>query len=75
MPRDDGYAQTEDGMQLFYQTAGHGPAILVPNGIPLMDDLTGGLPGRTVIGYDSRNRGRSSATTDPQVLARIAAVH
>jgi pimeloyl-ACP methyl ester carboxylesterase len=66
----DGYATAEDGVRLYYVTSGSGPELIVcPNGPTLMNDLAPLAPGRTVVCYDPRNRGRS----DPAPVDRAAA--
>ena len=44
--------------------------MIVPNGLPLIDDFTRLTDGRTLICYDLRNRGFSDPVQDPAVLAR-----
>jgi pimeloyl-ACP methyl ester carboxylesterase len=71
MPRSEGYMTTEDGVRLFFQTVGNGPQVVViPNGIPLLDDFAGLAAGRTLVFYDVRNRGRSDQPSDAASLKR-----
>ena len=71
MPRREGYMTTEDGVRLFFQTVGNGPQVVViPNGIPLLDDFAGLAAGRTLVFYDVRNRGRSDQPSDAASLKR-----
>ncbi len=60
-----------DGVRLFYESCGDGSRIvLVPNGLHLVDDFERLAPGRALVFYDLRNRGRSDATTERSVLTR-----
>jgi proline iminopeptidase len=71
MPPPDGYVITDDGVRLFFQTLGNGPpALVVPNGICLLDDFKPLADQRTLVFYDLRNRGRSDAVGDRSRLAR-----
>jgi pimeloyl-ACP methyl ester carboxylesterase len=61
----EGYALTEDGVRLFFQTVGTGPqTVLIPNGISLVDDFARFANGRTLVFFDVRNRGRSDQVAD-----------
>jgi proline iminopeptidase len=67
----EGYITTDDGLRLWFQTAGSGPQVVVlPNGFHLLDDFRCLAPGRTLVFYDVRNRGRSDTVTDPAKLER-----
>jgi proline iminopeptidase len=67
----EGYITTDDGLRLWFQTVGSGPQVVVlPNGLHLLDDFRCLAPGRTLVFYDVRNRGRSETVTDPAKLAR-----
>lgn len=56
----EGRLAMDDGVRLFFVTRGDGPQkVLVPNGMHLLDDFAPLVPGRTLIFYDLRNRGRS----------------
>jgi len=67
----DGYVTTDDGLRLWFQTVGSGPQVVaVPNGFHLLEDFSGLAPGRTLVFYDVRNRGRSDTVTDPALLQR-----
>jgi proline iminopeptidase len=59
----EGFIETSDGVRLFYERVGSGPAFVVA---PMAAYLSGALralarPGRTLVFYDPRNRGRSGA--------------
>jgi pimeloyl-ACP methyl ester carboxylesterase len=57
---NEGRFATDDGVRLFFVTRGDGPQkVLIPNGMHLRDDFEPLVPGRTLIFYDVRNRGRS----------------
>jgi proline iminopeptidase len=67
----EGYVTTDDGLRLWFQTVGSGPQVVVlPNGFHLLEDFSCLAPGRTLVFYDVRNRGRSETVTDPAKLAR-----
>jgi len=66
----EGYVTTQDGVRLFFRRAGSGPkAVLIPNGMYLLDDLEYLAGERTLIFYDLRNRGRSDHVNDRSKLA------
>jgi proline iminopeptidase len=66
-----GYVTTDDGLCLWFQTVGSGPQVVVlPNGLHLLEDFSCLAPGRTLVFYDVRNRGRSETVTDPALLER-----
>ena len=61
----EGRLVTDDGVRLFFVTRGDGPQkVLIPNGMHLLDDFEPLVPGRTLIFYDVRNRGRSDRVQD-----------
>jgi proline iminopeptidase len=63
----EGYITTEDGVRLFYQVVGDGPqTILIPGRLFLFDALQVLAPGRRLIFYDMRSRGKSDAVHDPK---------
>ena len=65
MARSEGYLTTDEGIRLFFRTQGDGPEkVLIPNGMHLFDDFEPLAPGRTLVSYDVRNRGRSDRVTD-----------
>jgi proline iminopeptidase len=67
----DGYVTTDDGLRLWFQTVGSGPQVVVlPNGFHMLEDFSRLAPGRTLVFYDVRNRGRSDTVTDPALLER-----
>jgi proline iminopeptidase len=67
----EGYVTTDDGLRLWFQTVGSGPQVVVlPNGFHLLEDFSCLVPGRTLVFYDVRNRGRSDTVTDPALLQR-----
>ena len=67
----EGYVTTDDGLRLWFQTVGSGPQVVVlPNGFHLLEDFSCLAPGRTLVFYDVRNRGRSDSVSDPAKLER-----
>ena len=71
MPTADGYVTTDDGMRLWFQTVGSGPQVIVlSNGFHLLEDFRCLAPGRTLVFFDVRNRGRSDTVSDPAKLVR-----
>ncbi len=71
MAATEGYITMDDGVRLFYQAAGNGEkTLLILNGYFLFNDFKYLADGRTVIGIDVRNRGRSDYITDPSKLQR-----
>jgi proline iminopeptidase len=67
----EGYVTTDDGLRLWFQAVGSGPQVVVlPNGFHLLEDFSCLSPGRTLVFYDVRNRGRSDTVTDPALLQR-----
>ena len=71
MPDTEGHVTTPDGVRLYYRLTGPGtPTVVVPNGVYYVDDLAPLWQGRTAVVYDLRNRGRSDAVSDPDVLRR-----
>jgi proline iminopeptidase len=67
----EGYVTTDDGLRLWFQTVGSGAQVVVlPNGFHLLEDFRCLAPGRTLVFYDVRNRGRSDTVTDPAKLER-----
>ena len=74
--REEGRVTTEGGIQLAYVALGSGPdTVVVLHGGPGVDHayleapLQALLPGRTLIFYDQRGRGRSDAVLDSLALA------
>ncbi len=69
VPTDEGYVTTQDGVRLYFHRVGSGPkTIIIPNGLYFLDDFKRLAPGRTLLFYDLRNRGRSDAVTDDSKL-------
>lgn len=65
-----GYLTTDDGIRLYFETAGTGPElVLFPNGRMMTADFAPLTSGRTLVFYDPRNRGRSDLV-DPQLPSR-----
>jgi pimeloyl-ACP methyl ester carboxylesterase len=72
-----GFFTLQDGARLCFERHGSGPQlVVVPGGPYLRDDLAPLLPGRTLLLYDLRHRGRSDAAFAPGealgVLADVA---
>lgn len=62
----DGRVTADDGLRLYFQQAGNGPRLLlVPNGVPFLDRLTGAAATHTIVAFDPRNRGRSEIVAGP----------
>ncbi len=70
MPSTQCYLTTRDGVRLFYQSSGEGPALIVPNALYLLEDFKRLAAGRTLVAYDLRHRGRSDAVEDRSKLER-----
>jgi len=67
----DGYMTTDDGVRLYFECMGAGERLLlVPNGLPFLDQLQPLAATRRVVAFDARNRGRSDRVTDEARLAR-----
>jgi proline iminopeptidase len=67
----DGYITTNDGVRLYFECMGAGERLLlVPNGLPFLDQLQPLAATRRVVAFDARNRGRSDRVTDEARLAR-----
>src|SRR5262249_34968861 len=70
MKTSEGFAFVRPGLHLYYRVLGDGPeALVVPNANWLAEPLQPLAADRTVIFYDPRSRGRSSAGTDRRQLA------
>ena len=66
---EEGYVPVEDGIRLFYRKVGDGgDTVVVPLGFYLYEDFKRLASNRTVIFYDMRNRGRSSAVSDGEKI-------
>jgi proline iminopeptidase len=74
MTTREGYVTTDDGLRLFYQQCGDGPALtLFLNGVPLVDDFAALAPegsGRSIVCFDNRGRGRSDTLREPAQIER-----
>jgi proline iminopeptidase len=69
MPPREGYVTADDGVRLFFRALGDGPKpVVIPNGFHLLEDFARLAPGRTLIFYDLRNRGRSDRVDDADKL-------
>lgn len=68
-PTAEGFVPADDGLRLYYRTVGSGPDTVV---IPLASwwhpHVRPLLPGRTLVLYDPRDRGRSSEVSDSTQL-------
>jgi len=65
-----GYIEVDDGVRLYYEQIGSGPAIVVPNGFYYFEELKRLANAHTLIVYDVRNRGFSDEVTDSLKLQR-----
>jgi len=71
MSPTSGYATTDDGVRLYFQSIGSGPrTLLIPNGIPLIGAFQYFAKRRRMIFFDARNRGQSDLVTDESKLQR-----
>jgi proline iminopeptidase len=68
VPTTTGTIATTDGLELFYERRGSGPAVVVPSLSWVARDLDALAPNSTVVFYDIRGRGRSSAIHDEAFL-------
>lgn len=69
MSGDEGYIASHDGTRLYYQRVGNGADMVVsPAACFLNPDLESLAAGRTIIFYDTRNRGRSQQVTDADAM-------
>ena len=60
-----GHVTTGDGVRLFFEMVGDGPApVLIPNGFYYHDEFARFAEDRTVVFFDLRNRGMSDAVSD-----------
>lgn len=67
-PFTEGHLTTEAGVDLYWRAGGKGPAVIVPGGFLFGTDLDRLAETHRLILYDMRNRGRSSAVRDPELL-------
>ncbi|HXU46535.1 MAG TPA: alpha/beta hydrolase [Thermoanaerobaculia bacterium] len=75
MQSSEGFVFVRPGLNLYFRTVGEGPEILlVPNANWLGEMLHPLASGRTLLFFDPRSRGRSSAVTDPKQLSLDADV-
>ena len=66
---DEGHIDVGGGVRLWHRTVGDGPATVVVPACGNADDLAAlAGPGRRVVAYDVRNRGRSTAVADRRRL-------
>ncbi|UCD23129.1 MAG: alpha/beta hydrolase [Gemmatimonadota bacterium] len=64
-----GFIEVDDSLHLYYTTAGSGAdTVVIPAAMYLAEDLGILAPGRTLIFYDMRGRGRSSRVLDGSKL-------
>jgi len=70
LPADSGYLPGAGGARLYYLRVGRGPqAVLIPGRAFLANDFRRlARPERTLVFYDTRNRGRSEALADTAAL-------
>ena len=64
----EGVLTTEPGVEIYWRSAGSGPAVIVPGGFLFHDDLDRLASSQRLVLYDVRNRGRSRAISDPSLL-------
>jgi len=67
---DSGVVTTPDGVKLYYERVGSGmPVVIVPGRFLVARDFGRLAHGRTLVFYDMRNRGRSSAVADTAAIS------
>ena len=66
----DGYINTQDGIEIYYQKIGNGAdAILIPGGMYLSHEFKHlASKNRTLVFYDQRSRGKSEMINDKSQL-------
>jgi proline iminopeptidase len=64
----NGYIRIEEGVRLYYNKIGSGPAIVIPNGFYFFDEFQRFAKAHTMIFYDVRNRGCSDSISEPASL-------
>src|SRR6185295_13131828 len=75
MQTAEGFVFVRPGLHLYYRTVGNGPeVVLVPNANWLAELLAPLSPGRTLLFYDPRSRGRSSTVSESRQLSLEADV-
>lgn len=74
--RSRGMIEAAPGVQLAYERIGSGPELVIVPGGFLFEGAFDALarPGRTLVLYDMRNRGRSSPVEDPALISLAADV-
>ena len=70
MQTSDGYITIEEGIRLYFQKTGSGPALVILNGLYWFEDFQYLSASRTLIGLDLRHRGRSDFVSDSSKLKR-----
>src|SRR5437870_76869 len=71
MFKSHGYVTMDDGVRLFFQKLGSGPAaVVLLNGFTLLDDFKYLADAHTIISLDLRHRGRSDFVNDGSKLKR-----
>jgi pimeloyl-ACP methyl ester carboxylesterase len=60
LARQEGFVEVEQGVRLYFQEAGDGPAVLIPL-VGWTEEFEAIADGRRIIRYDPRNRGNSTA--------------
>jgi proline iminopeptidase len=72
MTANEGYIMIEDGVRLFFETAGKGEeTLMILNGIFMFSDFKYLADGRRLIAIDLRNRGRSDYVSDGSKLRGV----
>lgn len=75
MQTAEGFVFVRPGLHLYYRTVGTGPdVVLIPNANWLAELLAPLSPGRTLLFYDPRSRGRSSTVSESRQLSLEADV-
>lgn len=69
---EEGYVPTDDGTRLFYQKIGHGSrTVIIPLRFYSFETFKQLSDEYTVIGYDTRNRGRSDPVPDAEKPSKL----
>jgi proline iminopeptidase len=68
VPRDGaGFVTADDGARLYYEVVGDGPqTVVIPGRLFLLHSLRRLAPGRRLVFYDTRARGKSDPVNDPR---------
>ena len=75
VPDEQGYVTTAPGISIYFERYGSGAqTIIIPNRLFMPEMVALARPGRTLIMYDMRNRGRSTRVEDISALTILGDV-